>query len=481
MNKHDKKNKILKWSIFLSYAIFTLIVLLYHENWRDEAQSWLIARELNLFELFQQLKYEGHPALWYLILMPFAKVGLPYITANLIAWTISIISAFLFIKYCPISFKGKIVILLSSIFLYDYTIFARSYCLILLFVILLCIIYPKRKEKPILYHLILALLANTHIIMLGFVGMIWITNLFCDVIKDTTCEKTEKKKRIVGLCISAGGVGLLFLQIFSSVNYNSQNIFYYNGFNILNGKIMYFFKSFSLIFGNGSIIVFWITLFGIIGYGIKKHLKQTIVFLGSFIFQIIVYVFIYAGNNHIYYTFLILLLYFLWSTKLEEKEQKNIPNKILEVFIFVLFILNALFFCLFPFFDLTKSYSGSKDMANYIKQNIPEETIFLCTNKVLSVSIIPYLSSNYVFIDVVNEEEFTYIVWDDTVNQESSLKDIKKQINQFKEKRVYIIATPEEQEIVKQGEEDRLFEIVYEQDISPIIEEAETFILIKVR
>lgn len=73
MKEYIKKNKF-NIIITVIYAIITLVIIMYHENWRDEAQSWLIARELGLIDIFKQMKYEGHPALWYLILAPFAKL-----------------------------------------------------------------------------------------------------------------------------------------------------------------------------------------------------------------------------------------------------------------------------------------------------------------------------------------------------------------------------------------------------------------------
>ena len=60
--------------VFLLYAGLTFSLLFFHENWRDEAQAWLIARDCTIPELIDEMKYEGHFLVWYLILMPFALV-----------------------------------------------------------------------------------------------------------------------------------------------------------------------------------------------------------------------------------------------------------------------------------------------------------------------------------------------------------------------------------------------------------------------
>jgi hypothetical protein len=61
--------------------------MFYHEPWRDEAQAWLISRDLPILSIFRQMNYEGTPALWHIILVPFAKFGAPYIIENLISNT----------------------------------------------------------------------------------------------------------------------------------------------------------------------------------------------------------------------------------------------------------------------------------------------------------------------------------------------------------------------------------------------------------
>src|ERR1700739_158444 len=49
-------------------AIVTFTIR-YHEKWADEAQAWLLARDLDLKTLwFHELRYEGSPGLWHTIL-----------------------------------------------------------------------------------------------------------------------------------------------------------------------------------------------------------------------------------------------------------------------------------------------------------------------------------------------------------------------------------------------------------------------------
>ena len=47
--------------------------MMQHAMWRYEMQAWLLARDSQtLGDLFFNLRYEGHPALWHLLLWPLA-------------------------------------------------------------------------------------------------------------------------------------------------------------------------------------------------------------------------------------------------------------------------------------------------------------------------------------------------------------------------------------------------------------------------
>src|SRR5437764_4179030 len=60
-----------------------------HEPWADEAQSWLIARNASLVEIWTKLvRLEGSPGLWHsllhgLILLRFPYSGLSYVSGAL--------------------------------------------------------------------------------------------------------------------------------------------------------------------------------------------------------------------------------------------------------------------------------------------------------------------------------------------------------------------------------------------------------------
>ena len=79
--------------IFSVYVLFNGVLLWYHEPWRDEANVWLMARDLSPLQLLREIKYQGHPCLWYFLVMPFAKFGLPFRTIGMISTMVMTVAA----------------------------------------------------------------------------------------------------------------------------------------------------------------------------------------------------------------------------------------------------------------------------------------------------------------------------------------------------------------------------------------------------
>ena len=187
MKRFIKENKV-EIIIMFVYVISTFIIgMFFHEKWRDEAQAWLMARDLNLFDLLKQMKYEGHPFLWQLILMPFAKLGFPYITESLISLLFMWIATWLLLIKSPFDKLVKIFILLSLPIIYFYPVIARNYSLIPLALFIIAILYKDRNEKKVHYCLAILFLAYTHILMWGLVR---------NTIFGVFCRANKKYKKI---------------------------------------------------------------------------------------------------------------------------------------------------------------------------------------------------------------------------------------------------------------------------------------------
>ena len=203
MNKQRIFNeKILYWFIFILYSILNLFLMLRHEPWRDEIHAWLMSKELSFSELIVASRFDGHPILWHLILMPFAKSGFPIITLNIISYIIILISAWLLLFKAKLSLFFKVIVLFTIPFTYIYSAISRNYCLIVLFLVLIALLYDKRYETPILYSILIALLVHTHSLVWGIVAGLTITFHFYEILLFFKHKnKANIKKVLIGLSL----------------------------------------------------------------------------------------------------------------------------------------------------------------------------------------------------------------------------------------------------------------------------------------
>lgn len=220
--KKISKNTAVCGAIFVLYAALTLIGALNHELWFDEAQAWTIARDNTIGGIFHQLGYEGHPPLWYLILYVFSHLGFECTVIPLISWVITLAAAAVVMFRAPFHIVTKAALLFSGGFLYLNSVMSRVYCLINLFAVLIAWLYPKRKEHPVLFGFFIAMLANTHICISGFIGIMgifMITDLFRGF---RTNSPKQNAAEITGLAVSGIGVLTLVLPLLNSLSLNSS-------------------------------------------------------------------------------------------------------------------------------------------------------------------------------------------------------------------------------------------------------------------
>ena len=159
-----KLKKIINFNniLILAYFLLTLFVTLKHEIWRDEGQAWLIARDSTSFSSFlKTLGYEGTPGLYHVLLMLFAKTGLPVISMSLLNVAIMTSAVAIFVYGFPFNKFIKAASIFGYYMAYEYGTIARSYSLLILFVFAIAAIYKKRHEYKYLYPILVLLLSNT--------------------------------------------------------------------------------------------------------------------------------------------------------------------------------------------------------------------------------------------------------------------------------------------------------------------------------
>ena len=445
--KQKKKDLI----VFSIYAIITFILIFFHEAWRDEAQAWLLARELNVGELISQMKYEGHFLIWYLILMPFAKLGFPYITTNIISWIITPISAWLVLKYAPFKAYKKYLFIFSFPMLYLFPIISRSYCLIPLAITLIAIFYEKRKTKPIRYVLAIALLANTHVIMLGMVGLL-LMEFYAEQYKERKNNLEKENKKIVVSCILVAILLLLSCMPLMGCLTTNKDV----GNNaplatkildmIIIEPVIMILNIYSTLMGSRTLLIVIFLLIIIYAFEEIVHNKKELMkILIILLWQYMIYAFIYSTSNQRAATGVFVIFFYRWIRAYKpQKETNKLDKRITEIVLVALLVINIMGGILYIKEEITNNCSSAYQVGQYINENIDDNSIMITGNQVeFSSAIIPYVEKNVKFYYIQEERFFTYAEWSESNRQELNEDFMEKVTNKFgnKQKLYYIYAT----------------------------------------
>ncbi len=222
LGKHTwTKPQLLLLAAFAAYVWVQLWCVRWYDPWRDVSQAWCIVRDLSIPQIFAQLRYEGHPFLWYALLWPLAKLGLPFESILVLSTALMVGAAAVLVRFAPLPWYAKAACLFSVPFIYYLPTVARSYALAGLLLVLCAALYGARHTRPLRYAAVLFLLCQVHVMLCGFVGFLmaqWALEMLA---------RSVRAKKLAGadagaLALMAGGVLLLAVQLAGSVQSNSQ-------------------------------------------------------------------------------------------------------------------------------------------------------------------------------------------------------------------------------------------------------------------
>ena len=154
----------LTWSdlaVLAAYVAILCLAIPHYLPWEDEGRAWTAARYFGLYDLiFHILRYEGHPPLWYLILVPLAKLHFPFVYINLVSAAFGLAGIYVLLRHSPFPIYIRALLPFGFALAYEYAVVARSYCLFPLLGFLIAKEYRSAPRKPVRMAILLALLAN---------------------------------------------------------------------------------------------------------------------------------------------------------------------------------------------------------------------------------------------------------------------------------------------------------------------------------
>lgn len=147
----------------LIFFCLGLIGILNHAMWRDELNVWLIARDSNsLLELFGNIKYEGHPGLWYLCLTLLNQFSHNPVIMQILHLLIATASLYIFVRFSPFTNLEKLLFSFGYLPFYEYLVISRNYAIGILLIFAFCALFKTRNTSYIWLSVILFFLANAN-------------------------------------------------------------------------------------------------------------------------------------------------------------------------------------------------------------------------------------------------------------------------------------------------------------------------------
>lgn len=494
----DKKSLIFDIGIIVLFALITLNTVLHHEIWADEAQAWLLVKNLSVPGLFKHLVNEGHPSFFYLLNMPFAKLNFSIFAMQIICWLGTVGGAFMILRFSPFSKFAKFSILASAGFLYFFPVIARSYSILPLLVCLAAFLYTKNKQYPLIYAIILAMIANTHVIMFAFSAILGLIFLYDNLIKSwQSYDEKHKRENTISICIIFFGLLAVVLQLCGTIGSSSAIGFSLSEFT--KGLRVFGSEFFINIIDNTVVkthAIYMPALVGIIILVFSTAVSLVMLaltnlraFLTAFLaigFQFMIYIVSY--HSYIYPSRIacayLILIFAFWITLANpdfKEKLKVINKKTMNIILAAMFFVTILNGLRYTVSDLFNNYSSSKDTAVYIQKKIPSDAFIITTNDPFSLGIYYYAPRNRIW-SIMKKKYIKYVVWDDSLTLTFVTKDwsklIKKNFNKTeKTKGIYIINSSFLDYSPYELFSDKDFELVYQSP--PAIADGEAFRIYK--
>ncbi|MBF0123328.1 MAG: hypothetical protein HQL21_08010 [Candidatus Omnitrophica bacterium] len=403
-SSQGEKSKASLVFLWLAYAVTTAFLMAHHSPWHDEAFVWLIARELSWLDIYREAGAHHAPSLWYYILAIPAKLGLPYWTMQLIHWLGACFAAWIFLFKAPFSTFFKATFIFSFYIAYEHNITARVYMLTLLFMWSACWCYAKRYERPVLYGLIIALLANV-----SFLGLLVAIFLAMEYLffRDSALTRIRWCSIVImflAILLSVYGLTLnkyaspYFSTIVRSFNWKLLPDMLY--FSYLSPKANFYFPH--EIKAGLKLIAPWLSvLYAILTLWLLKKWRAYSFFVFLVLSWLVIaglMVFNYSWPAPRHYSFFMMYtVMFLWLGAVRYRSAKTMIEPFLGILFVVAFSLGILGTVAQGAYDLRVPFSGGKKMADYLIENKLDDKVIVASDIIPATAILPYVPNVFLW------------------------------------------------------------------------------------
>lgn len=430
-----------------AFGLIAFFLIQSHEMWRDELQAWLLARDsISITELFQNLKYEGHPGLWHLLLYPLTRISKIPESMQLLHVGIAMANVYMIMRYSPFKRFQKILLSTGYFFIFEYTLISRNYGIGVFLIFCCCTLFQNRKQGTVLFSILIGLMAHTNV--LGLISSICfvITILFdrLDRAKSSRIlhDQYSHLNDLVSILIASTGIITSIVQLkppsdsgfASSWNFNfdlekilelPNQIFHaylpipINGLNFWETNLL---KENTLLTIAASIFLSVVILLSISYF---VHRRTAFVLYISMTMGLLIFFYVkYSGGIRHHGYLYIALLAALWispscgqpssiKTLLENKSYATMDiNIVLSRCLTTLFTIQSMGGIIACINDYKYPFSSAKETAEYIKSKNLVNSLIIGHKSPSASAVSGYINRKSIYyLDA--SRNGTFIRWDD--------------------------------------------------------------------
>lgn len=391
----DNLNPAYTWLVLLLYVGCMIVITLYHEPWYDEAQSWLIARDASITDIiFKVPHFEGHPPLWHLYLVPYAKLGMPF-EAGIKSASILLNAAAMGIMLFKAPFPKiyRFLIPFTYFFFYQYGVISRCYSLLILGFVLAALTWKSRNEKPFRFVLSLMLISSSSaygILFAAGITLVWLAGIIKGRSYPKSFRKVFSDSRLYAmLLLLVFALAVTYLIIPSKDTYavnlpDAENSFLGRLFYMLaaapmesffyTGKVGNFFLQDIEITADliAASSLFFIPFIAVIVYFGTKKQKLALLAVPYLLFAVFGAA-VYFSSHHLGVVTAFFLFWF-WACMAEKPDFEPAQNgqnakKIINVFIVMSLIVSVYWTVFACVTDIRTNYDAARAAAAFIKEH----------------------------------------------------------------------------------------------------------------
>lgn len=117
-------------AVLAAYAGVVALGIGWHEPWADEAQAWLLARDLGWWHLLTHaLHYEGSPGLWHSLLWVLVRLHVSFAGMHWVSGAIAAAGVVVLLRWSPFPVVLRVLLPFGFWLAYQDAVVARSYVL----------------------------------------------------------------------------------------------------------------------------------------------------------------------------------------------------------------------------------------------------------------------------------------------------------------------------------------------------------------